>query len=732
MVASDRRGSPRRFGGPYFAVLRTTFLAAGFFATDFFAAAFFATAFFAAGFLAAAFFATGFFATAFLAAGFFAAGFLPMAFLTLAVADFTVFAALASTLFAFLVTARLAFATSRWAPLAAPLALVAIFFASAFTFLASPTTAFFAVPTAFLALALEPFIIFVAPASTLFAFFTTARFAFTISRCAPCATSFASSAIDCPTSCAFSFTDSTIEPTLDNRSLLIRRSGFLSWVARVVVASTGFGFCTSALAGVASHAHLEEYREPARQSRPLRFARDPRAACVVSRQRSPALPPHLRHGCARSASAGVTSRAASATMHRSLRMPVASPRQRDTAPAAMMTDPSSTPVVRSRLPATGTTIFSVMSALAAQHGAVNLGQGFPDYPIDPSLVDLVTAAMRAGHNQYPLMAGVPALREAIARKVERLYGRGYDPEHEVTVTTGATQAIFTTIGALTHPGDEVIVFEPAYDSYVPAVRLAGAIPVLLPLGFPGYRIDWDAVRAAVTPRTRLIVVNSPNNPGTSVLGADDLDALAALTRGTDILVLSDEVYEHMTYDGCPHRSLAGHGELAPRSVVVGSFGKTFHATGWKVGYALAPPTLTAEIRRVHQFTVFTVNAPMQHALAAFLREPAHYDDLPGFFARKRDLLRDALAGTPLELLPCSGSYFLLARYGRISDEPAAAFAQRLVREFGVATIPLSAFYQDGTDHRVIRFCFAKRDETLREAARRLQRLGRGPAPAGTG
>jgi methionine aminotransferase len=387
-----------------------------------------------------------------------------------------------------------------------------------------------------------------------------------------------------------------------------------------------------------------------------------------------------------------------------------------------MSCPAASIHVRSRLPATGTSIFSVMSALAEEHGAVNLGQGFPDYAIDPALIDLVTAAMRAGHNQYPLMPGVPALRAAIARKVERLYGRAYDPAHEVTVTTGATQAIFTTVGALAHPGDEAIVFEPAYDSYLPAVRLAGATPVPVPLTVPGYRIDWAALRAAVTPRTRLIVVNTPNNPGTSVLSADDCRALAALTRGTEIVIVSDEVYEHMVYDGERHESLARDAELAARSVVIGSFGKTFHATGWKVGYALAPRELTAEIRRVHQFTVFTVNSPMQHALAEFLRDPAHYEGLPAFFARKRDLLRAALADTPLELLPCQGSYFQLARYGRISDEPAAAFVQRLTREVGVAAIPLSAFYHDGTDHRVIRFCFAKRDETLHAAAERLRRL----------
>jgi methionine aminotransferase len=378
--------------------------------------------------------------------------------------------------------------------------------------------------------------------------------------------------------------------------------------------------------------------------------------------------------------------------------------------------------LRSKLPAAGTTIFSVMSALAQKHGAVNLGQGFPDYPIDPTLIDLVAAAMRAGHNQYPLMPGVLALREAIAAKVLRLYGRRYDPVDEITVTTGATQAIFTTIQALAHTGDEVIVFEPAYDSYIPSVQLAGATPVPLPLTFPEYRIDWDAVRAAVTPRTRFILLNTPNNPGTSVLTATDLDELAAVVRDTPIVAIGDEVYEHMVYDGARHESLARHEELAARSVVIGSFGKTFHATGWKVGYALAPAALTAEIRRVHQFTVFTVNSAVQHALAAFLQDPARYETLPAFFQRKRDLFRELLAGTPLDLLPCAGSYFQLARYGRVSDEPAAAFAERLVVEFGVATIPLSAFHRDGTDHGVIRFCFAKREETLREGASRLGRL----------
>ena len=378
--------------------------------------------------------------------------------------------------------------------------------------------------------------------------------------------------------------------------------------------------------------------------------------------------------------------------------------------------------LRSKLPATGTTIFTVMSALAVQHGAVNLGQGFPDYPIDPALIDLVAAAMRAGHNQYPLMAGVMKLREAIAAKVFRLYGRAYDPEREVTVTTGATQAIYTAIQALAQADDEVIVFEPAYDSYIPSVRLAGATPVALPLTLPDYRIDWSRVERAITPRTRLILINTPNNPGTSVLTAQDRDALAKLVRGTSIVVVSDEVYEHMIFDGAEHRSIAGHPELADRSVVIGSFGKTFHATGWKVGYALAPREITDELRRVHQFIVFTVNSPVQHALAAFLEQPERYESLPAFFTAKRDTLRSILASTPLTVLPCAGSYFQLARYDRISDEPARAFAERLIREIGVATIPLSAFYQDGTDHRVIRFCFAKRDETLAAAGEKLAKL----------
>jgi methionine aminotransferase len=378
--------------------------------------------------------------------------------------------------------------------------------------------------------------------------------------------------------------------------------------------------------------------------------------------------------------------------------------------------------ITSRLPSAGTTIFTVMSALAAEHNAVNLGQGFPDYPIDPVLAGLVAKAMADGHNQYPLMAGILPLREAIAAKVERCYGRNYDPVREVTVTSGATEAIWASVSGLVHPGDEVILFEPVYDSYGPAITLAGGKIVSLPLTFPGFRIDWAAVRAAVTPRTRMIMVNFPNNPSGSILAPADLEELAAITRGTKIVVVSDEVYEHMVYDGRAHQSIARHAELAARGVVIGSFGKTFHATGWKIGYACAPREITDEIRRVHQFIVFTVSSPMQHGIAAFLADPSRYEGLAAFFQKKRDLFRELMDGTPFDFLPAEGAYFQLATYAKISDEPDAQFATRLVKEHGVATIPLSAFYATPPAQKVIRFCFAKKDETLRAAAERLRKL----------
>lgn len=381
-----------------------------------------------------------------------------------------------------------------------------------------------------------------------------------------------------------------------------------------------------------------------------------------------------------------------------------------------------TPSIDSRLPQVGTTIFTVMSALATQHGAVNLGQGFPDFDCDPALVDAVTAAMRAGHNQYPPMAGVPALREAVAAKIEGLYGHRYDPGTEVTITAGATQAILTTILALVHPGDDVIVLDPCYDSYEPNIVLAGARAVHVPLTARTFRPDFEAIRRAMTPRTRAILVNTPHNPSASVWTAGDMAELAAVVRNTGVLVIADEVYEHMVFDGQQHESVSRHPELAARSVVVSSFGKTFHVTGWKVGYVAAPAALSAEFRKVHQFNVFTVNTPTQHALAQYLADPAPYLGLPAFYQRKRDLFRAGLARTRLTLLPSQGSYFQCVDYSAVSDLPEEAFCRWLTTEVGVAAIPLAAFYADGRDQRLARFCFAKRDETLQLALDRLAAL----------
>lgn len=381
-----------------------------------------------------------------------------------------------------------------------------------------------------------------------------------------------------------------------------------------------------------------------------------------------------------------------------------------------------TPAIESRLPQVGTTIFTVMSALAQQHGAVNLGQGFPDFDCDPALVDAVAAAMREGHNQYPPMAGVPVLREAVADKIERLYGHRYDAGTEITITAGATQAILTAILALVHPGDEVIVLDPCYDSYEPNIVLAGARAVHVPLTARTFRPDFDAIRAALGPRTRALLVNTPHNPSASVWTAEDMRTLADLLRGTGILVIADEVYEHMVFDGGQHESVSRHPDLAERSVVVSSFGKTFHVTGWKVGTVAAPAALTAEFRKVHQFNVFTVNTPVQYGLARYLANPAPYLDLPAFYQRKRDLFRDGLARTRLTLLPSQGTYFQVVDYSAVSDQPEEAFCRWLTREVGVAAIPLSAFYADGRDQRLARFCFAKRDETLTTALERLAAL----------
>ncbi|MBS0427322.1 MAG: pyridoxal phosphate-dependent aminotransferase, partial [Proteobacteria bacterium] len=374
-----------------------------------------------------------------------------------------------------------------------------------------------------------------------------------------------------------------------------------------------------------------------------------------------------------------------------------------------------TPLPGTKLPAVGTTIFTVMSALAAEKNAVNLGQGFPDFGCDPKLLDDVTAAMAAGHNQYPPMPGIPALRNAIAGKLEAMYGRHYDPATEITVTAGATQAIITAILAIVRPGDEVIVLEPCYDSYVPNIDLAGGTVVRVPLVPGSFRPDFDRIAAAITPKTRAILVNTPHNPSATVWTAAEMRQLEALLDPTDIFVIADEVYEHMVYDGAQHESVARFPGLAARSFIVSSFGKTYHVTGWKVGYVAAPTPLMAEFRKVHQFNVFTVNTPMQHALAAYMADPAPYVQLPAFYQRKRDLFAAGLAKTRFKLLRSEGSYFQCVDISAVSDLGEADFCQWLTAEIGVAAIPLSAFYGDGFDQRVVRFCFAKKDETLQTA-----------------
>ena len=390
----------------------------------------------------------------------------------------------------------------------------------------------------------------------------------------------------------------------------------------------------------------------------------------------------------------------------------------------MPSHPPVTPHFDSRLPAVGTTVFSRMSALAAEHGAVNLGQGFPDFACATDLIDKVSEAMRAGFNQYPMMTGAPPLRAAIAAKVRALYGHAYDADSEITVTAGATQALTTAILCCVHTGDEVIVIEPAFDSYLPAIALAGGVPVpvAMQLGAQGYSVPWARVAAAVTPRTRLIIVNSPHNPTGSILRAADILALADIVRGSAILILSDEVYEHMVYDGARHESLCRHPELAARSFVVSSFGKTYHVTGWKVGYVAAPRSMSAELRKVHQYNVFTVNTPMQHGLASYMADPAPYLALPAFYQRKRDLFRAGLKNSRFELLPADGTYFQCVRYDTISTLTENRFAEWLTSEIKVAAIPVSAFYQHAREAGIVRFCFAKQDATLQLALERLARI----------
>jgi methionine aminotransferase len=396
----------------------------------------------------------------------------------------------------------------------------------------------------------------------------------------------------------------------------------------------------------------------------------------------------------------------------------------------MIPIPARTPHLVTKLPNVGTTIFTVMSALAAEKKAVNLGQGFPDFPCDPALVGAVSEAMTQGLNQYPPMTGVAPLREAIADKLRAWHGphggRAYDAASEISITAGATQAIFTAILAIVRAGDEVIVLDPCYDSYVPNIELAGGIPIRVPLTPGSFRPDFDKIAAAITPRTRAILINSPHNPSATVWSEQDMLRLQELLAPTDIFLISDEVYEHMVFDGQQHHSAARFPGLAARAFIVSSFGKTYHVTGWKIGFVAAPAALTAEFRKVHQFNVFTVNTPMQYGLASFMAQPRHYLDLPAFYQRKRDLFREGLARTRFRLLPSEGSYFQCVDKSALAvpekDLGEGEFCQWLTSEIGVAAIPLSAFYGDGFDQNVVRFCFAKKDETLHSALERLARL----------
>jgi len=378
--------------------------------------------------------------------------------------------------------------------------------------------------------------------------------------------------------------------------------------------------------------------------------------------------------------------------------------------------------IDSKLPRAGTSIFAVMSRLAAEEGAINLSQGYPDFPSSPQLIELVCRAMKEGYNQYAPMPGINELREAISGKIESLYHRRYDPETEITVTAGATQAIFTAISAMVRSGDEVILFAPAYDCYGPAVRANGGRVVELELAPPEYRVNWNAVRAAISPRTRMILINTPHNPTGTIWTRDDMEQLEDVVSGTDIVILSDEVYEHLVYDGLEHCSAAVFSGLAERSFVVASFGKTFHNTGWKMGYVVGPKELMQEFRKIHQFNVFSVNHPMQKALATYLKDPENYLYLPDFFQKKRDLFLGALEGSEFEFRPSSGTYFQLLGYSRISSLKDTELARQLTVHNKVASIPVSVFYESGTDHKVLRFCFAKSDETILKGAEILKQL----------
>ena len=388
--------------------------------------------------------------------------------------------------------------------------------------------------------------------------------------------------------------------------------------------------------------------------------------------------------------------------------------------------PSMTPQLISKHPNMGTTIFTVMSGLAAEAGAVNLGQGFPDFECDPALVNAVTQAMQDGLNQYPLMPGAMPLREAVSKKIESLYGYHYDAQTEITITAGATQALITIMLAVVHPGDEVIVLEPCYDCYVPNVEMAGGVVVRVPLTPGTFKPDFDKIQAAISSKTRAILINSPHNPSGMVWRHEDMLKLQEILTPTNILLISDEVYEHMVYEPLQHHSASSYAGLAQRAFVVSSFGKSYHVTGWKVGTVAAPASMTTEFRKVHQFNVFTVNTPVQFGLARYMSDPKPYLDLPKFYQRKRDFFRQGLSATKFKLLPGEGTYFQCADISNLSvpekDLGEAEFCKWLTREIGVAAIPMSAFYGDAFDQNVIRFCFAKKDSTLQAAIERLAKL----------
>ena len=376
----------------------------------------------------------------------------------------------------------------------------------------------------------------------------------------------------------------------------------------------------------------------------------------------------------------------------------------------------------SKLPHVGTTIFSVMSALAQKHGAINLGQGFPGFSIDSRLIDEVQTAMREGHNQYAPMPGYAPLVKVIAQKIEDRYGHRYDSAAEITITAGATQALYAVFAAFVQPGDEVILFAPAYDSYAPAIRVHGGEPVWVKLREPNYQVDWDEVASKITSRTRMIVINSPNNPTGSVWSAEDMDRLQSLLAGTNIILLSDEVYEHLVFDGAQHASAIRYPELVKRACVVFSFGKTFHATGWKMGYVCAPADMMNRIRQIHQYLVFSVNTPIQVALHRYMQDSTVWNSLASFYQAKRDRFIDQMQGSAWELLPCNGTYFQLLRFTRLSDKSDMDMAKHMTEHVGVTMIPCSAFYEDGYDARVLRLCFAKEDHVLDEAAHRLKHV----------